>query len=103
MSPKVQNLLEWGVEFSSHVALVHVGRREFECASIAADGSFELVGCLIVKDVPVYVYDLEVFPALVDSLVGFDEVVGLPGFHAFSVNVVAVKFDGHHDIFVSPS
>ena len=45
---------------------------------------------------------MDVFPVLVDSLVGFDEVVGPSGFHAFSVNVVAVKFNGHHDVFVSP-
>ena len=87
----------------SIVASVHVGWREFDSASIAADGSFELAGCLIVEDVPVCVYDLGVFPALVDSLVGFGEVVGLLGFHAFSVDVVAVEFDGHHDVFVSPS
>ena len=46
---------------------------------------------------------MDVFPVVVDSLVGFDEVVGLPGFHTFSVNVVAVKFDSHNDLFVSPS
>jgi hypothetical protein len=34
----------------SIVASVNVGRGEFDCASIAADGGFELAGCLIVED-----------------------------------------------------
>ena len=87
----------------SIVTSVHFGRHEFDCASIAVDGRFELAGCLTVEDVPVYVYDLGVFPVLVDSLVCFDEVVGFPGFHAFIVDVVVIKFDGHHDVFVSQS
>ena len=33
------------------VASVDVGRGEFDGASIAADGSFELARCLIVEDV----------------------------------------------------
>ena len=35
------------------VALVNVRRDEFDGASIAADGGFELARCLIVEDVPV--------------------------------------------------
>ena len=58
------------------VALVDVGRGEFDGASIAADGGFELARCLIVEDVPVYVNDLGVFPTLMYVLVGFDEIVG---------------------------
>lgn len=84
------------------VASVNVGRREFDGASVVADSGFELAGCLIVEDVPVYVYDLGVAPTLVDSLVGFDEVICSTGFYAFSIDVVTVEFDGHHDIFVSP-
>ena len=42
--------------------------------------------------------DLGVSPALIDVLVGFDEIIGSLGFHALSVNVVAVKFNGHHDV-----
>ena len=60
----------------SIVVSVNVGWGEFDCASSAADGGFELMGCLIVEDVPVDVYDLGVFPALVDVLVGLDEMVG---------------------------
>ena len=60
------------------VALVDVGRGEFDGASVAADGGFELAKCLIVEDVPVYVNDLGVFPTLMDVLVGFDEIVGFP-------------------------
>ncbi len=69
------------------VASVDVGRGEFASASIAADGGFELVGCLIVEDVPVYMNDLGVFPTLMYVLVGFDE--GFAGFHALHVNVVS--------------
>ena len=58
------------------VALVNVRRGEFNGATIAADGGFELARCLIVKDMPVYVNDLGVFPMLVNVLVGFDEIVG---------------------------
>ena len=58
------------------VALVNVGRREFDGASIVADGGFELARCLIVEDVPVYVNDLGVMPALMYGLVGFDEIIG---------------------------
>ena len=60
----------------SIVALVNVKQGEFNCASIAADGGFELMGCLVVKDVPVDVYHLGVFPVFVDVLVGFDEING---------------------------
>ena len=84
------------------VASVYIGRGEFDGASIAADGGFELARCLIVKDVPVYVNDLGVFPTLMYFLGGFDEIVGFAGFHALDVDVVAIKFDGHHEIFVSP-
>ena len=87
----------------SIVVLVNVGRGEFDCASIAADGGFELTGRLIVEDVPVDVYDMGVFPALVDVLVGFDEIVGSLEFHALSINVVSVEFNGHYDVFVSAS
>ena len=83
------------------VASVDVGRGEFDGASVAADGGFELSRCLIVEDVPVYVNDLGVFPTLVNVLVGFDEIVGFARFHAFRVDVVSIKFDGHHEIFVS--
>ena len=85
------------------VASVDVGRGEFDDAPVAADGGFELARCLIVKDVPVYVNDLGVCPTLMYVLVGFDEIVGFAGFHALSVDVVSIKFDGHHEIFVSPS
>ena len=87
----------------SIVASVDVGRGEFDGASVAADGSFELARCLIVEDMPVYVNDLGVFPTLVNILVGFDEIVGFARFHAFRVDVVSIKFDGHHEIFVSSS
>ncbi len=85
------------------VALVDVGRGEFDCASVAADGGFELARCLIVEDLPVYVNDLGVFSTLVNVLVGFDEIIGFAKFHAFRVDVVSIKFDGHHEIFVSSS
>ena len=85
------------------VASVDVGRGEFDGASVAADGGFELARCLIVEDVPVYVNDLGVFPTLVNVLVGFDEIVGFARFHALGVDVIAVKFNSHHDVFVSPS
>ena len=61
-------------------------------------GGFELAGHLIVEDVPVDVYELGVFPVLVDVLVGFDEIIGSLGFHALSIDVVSVKFNGHHDV-----
>ena len=85
------------------VAAVDVGRGEFDDASIASDGGFEFARCLIVEDVPVHVNDLGVFPTLVNVLVGFDEIVGFAKFQAFRVDVVSVKFDGHHEIFVSSS
>ena len=85
------------------VASVDVGRGEFDSAPVAADGGFELARCLIVEDVPIYVNDLGVCPTLMYVLVGFDETVGFAGFHALGVDVVAIKFDGHHEIFVSPS
>ena len=47
--------------------------------------------------------DLGVFPTLVNVLVGFDEIVGFARFHALRVDVVSIKFDGHHEIFVSLS
>ena len=58
------------------VASVNVWRSKFDDETVAVDGSFELARCLIVKDVPVYVNDLGVFPTLVNVLVGFDEIVG---------------------------
>ena len=85
------------------VASVDVGRGEFDSAPVAADGGFELAMCLIVEDMPVDGNDLGVFPSLVNVLVGFDEIGGFARFHALSVDVIAVKFDGHHDILVSPS
>ena len=85
------------------VVLVNVRRGEFDCASIAADGSFELARCLIVEDMTVCVNDLGVFPSLVNVLVGFDEIGSFARFHALGVDVIAVKFDGHHDILVSLS
>ena len=85
------------------VAAVDVGRGEFDSASVAADSGFEIARCLIVEDVPVYVNDLGVCPTLMYVLVGFDEIVGFAGFHALGVDVVAIKFDGHHEIFVSLS
>jgi hypothetical protein len=84
------------------VALVNVRRGEFDGASIAAYGGFQLAMCLIVEDMSVDVNDLGVFPLLVNVLVGFDEISGFARFHALGVNVIAVKFDGHHDILVSP-
>ena len=83
------------------VASVDVGRGEFDGASIAADGGFEFARCLIVKDVPVHINDLGVFPTLVNVLVGFDEIVGFARFHAFRIDVVSIKFGGHHEICVS--
>ena len=83
------------------VALVDVERGEFNGASVAADGGFKLTRCLIVEDMPVYVNDLGVFPSLMNVLVGLYEIVGFAGFHAFGVDVVSIKFDGHHGIFVS--
>jgi hypothetical protein len=58
------------------VVLVNVMRGEFNSATVAADGGFELTRCLIVKDVPVDVNDLGVLPALIYGLVGFDEIIG---------------------------
>ena len=58
------------------VALVNVRMGEFNSATIAADGGFKLVRCLIAKDVPVDVNDLGVLPALMYGLVGFDEITG---------------------------
>ena len=84
------------------VASVNVRRGEFDGATIAADGGFELVRCLVVEDMPVDLSDLGVFPSLVNVLVGFDEIGGFARFHPLSVDVIAVKFDGHHDILVSP-
>ena len=49
---------------------------EFNGATIAADGGFELVRCLVVEDMPVDVNDLGVVPALMYGLVGFDEIIG---------------------------
>ena len=80
-----------------------LGGGEFDGASVAADGGFELARCLVVEDVPVYVNDLGVFPTLVNVLVGFDEIVGFARFHALCVDVVSIKFNGHHEIFVSSS
>ena len=85
------------------VASVVVGRGEFDGASLAADGGFEFARCLIVEDMPVHVNDLGVFPTLVNVLVGFDEIVGFAIFHALRIDVVSIKFDGHHEIFVSSS
>jgi hypothetical protein len=82
---------------------VNVRRGEFDGASIAVDGGFELARCLIVEDVPVDVNDLGVFPLLVNVLVSFDEIGGFARFHGLSINAIAIKFDGHHDILVSPS
>ena len=84
------------------VASVDVRRGEFDGASVAADGGFELARCLIVEDVPIYVNDLGVCPPLMYVLVGFDEITCFAGFHALDVDVVAIKFDGYHEIFVSP-
>ena len=64
----------------SIVALVNVRQGEFDCATIAADGSFKLARGLIVKDMAVDVYDLGVLPALMDVLVCFDEIVGFADF-----------------------
>ena len=58
------------------VSLVNVRRGEFNGAIVTADDGFELARCLIVKDVPVYVNDLGVVPALMYGLVGFDEIIG---------------------------
>ncbi len=44
--------------------LVDIRRGEFDSATIAADGGFELTRCLIVEDVPVDVNDLGVVPVL---------------------------------------
>ena len=52
---------------------------------------------------PIDVDDLGVLSALVDGLVCFDKFVGSMGLHTFGVNVVAIKFDSNHDIFVSTS
>ena len=87
----------------SIVVSVNVRRGEFDGASIAADGSVELARCLIVEDLPVDLNDLGVFPSLVNVLVGFDEIGGFARFHALGVDVIAIKFDGHHDILVSLS
>ena len=40
------------------VVMVNVRRGEFDSATIAADGGFELTRCLIVADVPVDTNDL---------------------------------------------
>jgi hypothetical protein len=53
--------------------------------------------------VSVDVNDLGVFPLLVNVLVGFDEISGFVRFHALGIDVIAVKFNGHHDILVSPA
>ena len=58
------------------VVMVNVRRGEFDSATIAADGGFELVRCLIVEDIPVDVYGLGVLPSLMYVLVGFDEIIG---------------------------
>ena len=57
--------------------LVDIRRGEFNGATIAVDGGFELAKCLIVKDVPVDVNDLGVLSLLMYVLVGFDEIVGV--------------------------
>jgi hypothetical protein len=85
----------------SIVASVNVRRDEFDGASIAADGGFELARCLIVEDMPVDVNDLGVCPLLVNVLVGFDEIGGFARFYALGIDVIAIKFSGHHDILVS--
>ena len=85
------------------VASVNIRRDKFDDTTVAADGGFELARCLIVKDVPVEVNYLGVLPLLMYVLVGFDEIVGFARFHALRVDVVSIKFDGHHEIFVSPS
>ncbi len=59
------------------VVFVNVRRGEFDGATIAVDGGFELAKCLIVKDVPVDVNDLGVLSLLMYVLVGFDEIVGV--------------------------
>ena len=53
---------------------MNVRRGEFDSATVAADGGFELAGCLVVEDVPVDVNDLGVVPALMYGLVGFDHL-----------------------------
>ena len=47
-------------------------------------------------------YDLGVLPVLMDVLVYFDEIIVVVGFHALGADLVAIKFNGHHDVFVSP-
>ena len=49
----------------------------------------------VVKYVPVYVYNLGVFPSPVHVLVGLDEVCSLVGFETFSINAIP-KFNNHH-------
>ncbi len=84
------------------VVSVNDRRGEFNGAPVTADGGFELVRCLVVKDVPDYVNDLGLMPALIYGLVGFDEIISFVCFHALVIDVIAIKFNGHHDVFVSP-
>ncbi len=58
------------------VISMDVRRGEFNGAHITAYGGFEFVWSLIVSNMPIYADDMRVFPALVDGLVGFDEIVG---------------------------
>ena len=67
------------------VVLVNVRRGEFDGASIAADDGFEIARCLIVKDVPVDMNDMGIFPLLVNVLVGFDEISGFARLHALVI------------------
>jgi hypothetical protein len=83
------------------VALANVRWGEFDYATISADGSFLLARCPIVEDVPITIYDPGVLPVLIDILVCFDEIVGFVVFHALGVDVVAVKFNSHNDVFAS--
>ena len=59
------------------VTWMYVWWGEFNCTAIVTHGGFEFPWCLIVKNVPIDMNDLRVFPALVDGLVGLDEVSGL--------------------------
>lgn len=47
--------------------------------------------------------NLENFPSLVDVLEGIDKSPSFAGFHAFSINVIPIESNSHHEVLLSSS
>jgi hypothetical protein len=66
----------------------------------AMSGNLKFSRCFVVKEIPIDNNDLGIFPSLVDGLVCFYEVMVMQ-FHAFGIDVISIKFNCHHDVFVA--